>query len=221
MPRVAALIVAAGSGRRFGSAKQFAMLKGKTLVEWCLAAFDSHPGVSDIVLVLPAADLRPDLGRAYSKVRAVVPGGSERQDSVRQGFARLDRRATDVVLVHDGVRPLVGADLIGRVIDAAAASGAAVPGLALDETVKEVEGSLIRRTIDRSGLARVQTPQGFAFAVLEEALASADGLGFRATDEAMLVERLGRPVTLVPGEPRNIKVTTPLDLKLAEVLLEA
>ena len=220
MPRVAALIVAAGSGRRFGSAKQFALLRGRTLVEWCLEAFGSHPRVGDIVLVLPEADLRPDLGRAYPKVRAVVGGGRERQDSVRQGFARLDPTATDLVLIHDGVRPLVGADLITRVIDAAAESGAAAPGLALEETIKEVEGSLIRRTIDRTGLARVQTPQGFSYALLKEALASALCQDFRGTDEAMLVERLGRPVTLVKGDPRNIKVTTPLDLKMAEAFLE-
>ena len=220
MPRVAAIIVAAGAGRRFGSAKQFATLRGKPLVEWSLAAFESHPGVADIVLVLPETELPSGLGRAYPKVRAVVPGGKERQDSVRQGFARLDRGAVDVVLVHDGVRPLVGADLISRVIDAAASAGAAAPGLALDETIKEVEGSVIRRTIDRTTLVRVQTPQGFTFAVLEEALASALCRDFRGTDEAMLVEQMGRPVALVPGEARNLKVTTPLDLKLAEALIE-
>lgn len=220
MPRVAAIIVAAGAGRRFGSAKQFAALKGKRLVEWSLDAFESHPGVADIVLVLPEAELAAGLGASHPKVRAVVPGGSERQDSVRRGFARLDRGRVDIVLVHDGVRPLVGPDLISRVIDAAASTGAAAPGLALDETIKEVDGTAILRTIDRTTLVRVQTPQGFAFAVLEEALASALCQDFLGTDEAMLVERLGRRVTLVPGEARNIKVTTPLDLKLAEALLE-
>ncbi len=220
MPRIAAIIVAAGSGRRFGSAKQFASLKGKPLFEWCLDAFESHSGITDIVLVLPEAEARLGLGRSHPKVRAVVPGGNERQDSVRQGFARLDRETTDIVLVHDGVRPLVGADLISRVIAAAASSGAAAPGLPLAETIKEVEGTKIRGTIDRSTLVRAQTPQGFAFSILEEALASALCQDFQGTDEAMLVERLGRPVTLVPGEARNIKVTTPLDLKLAEALLE-
>lgn len=220
MPRVAALVVAAGEGKRFGSPKQFVFLRGRTLVEWCLSAFDGHPGIADIVLVLPAAAARPDFVRAYPKIRAVVDGGRERQDSVRHGFARLEPGSADLVLVHDGVRPLPSADLIARVIETAAATGAAVPGLPLEETVKEVDGLRIVRTLDRRMLARVQTPQGFSYAVLKEALEAAVRDDFHGTDESMLVERLGRPVTLIPGEARNIKITTPLDLRAAEAFLE-
>lgn len=219
MRRVAVIIVAAGKGKRFGSAKQFASLRGRPLVEWCLEAFDAHPQVSDIILVLPAADMREGLGRAFPKVRAVVEGGRARQDSVRNGFARIATQGVDIVLVHDGVRPLVSAELIARVIETAAETGAAVPGLALEDTIKEVAGSRIRRTLDRNDLVRVQTPQGFSYTVMKEALENARRDDFRGTDEATLVERLGRPVTLVKGDARNIKVTTPLDLKTAEAFL--
>lgn len=219
MRRVAAIIVAAGTGRRFGSVKQFVSLRGRPVVDWCLEAFNAHPLVSDIVLVLPAAEVGEGLGRSFSRIRAVVEGGPERQDSVWNGFARVAARGADIVLVHDGVRPLVSADLISRVIEAAAETGAAVPGLALEDTIKEFAGTRIRRTLDRTGLVRVQTPQGFSFAVLKEALETARRESFLGTDEAMLVERLGRPVMLVQGEARNIKVTTPLDLKAAEAFL--
>lgn len=220
MARVAAIIVAAGSGRRFGSAKQFAPLRGRMLVEWCLSAFERHPGVSDIVLVLPPDELKREFRSATTKLRAVVEGGAERQDSVSRGFASVAPAGDGLVLVHDGARPLVSAELISRVIEAAGLTGAAVPGLALDETVKEVAESRVMRTLDRRGLARVQTPQGFSYPILKEALEAAARDYFRGTDEAMLVERLGRPVALVPGDPRNIKITTALDLKAAEAYLE-
>jgi len=226
----AAVIVAAGEGRRFGGPKQFALLGGRSILEHCVERFESHGAVETIVLVLPGLpsdgdlagrDIGEDLARRFRKVAAVVAGGPRRQDSVRNGFGAVRGSGRDVVLIHDGARPLAGSDLIGRVIGEAARSGAAVPVMPLEDTVKEVREWGILGTHDRSVLYRAQTPQGFFYEVLEEALAAADREGFVGTDEASLVERTGRRVAAVAGDPRNIKITTPLDLKIAEALLEA
>ena len=215
-----AVIVAAGEGRRFGGPKPFALLGGRPLLERCVASFEGHEAVGAIVLVLPDIRLGEDLARRFRKVAAVVMGGPRRQDSVRNGFGAVRGSGRDVVLVHDGARPLAGSALIGRVIEETMRSGAAVPVLPEEDTVKEVREEGILRTHDRSVLYRAQTPQGFFYDVLEEAFAAADRDGFVGTDEASLVERTGRRVSAVAGDPRNIKITTPLDLKIAEALLE-
>jgi len=220
MTRVSAIVVAAGEGRRFGSAKQFALLRGRSVLERSLAAFETHPLVAEIVLVLPDEALGRKYTASFPKVTAVVRGGARRQDSVRQGFSRIDPRQGGIVLVHDGARPLVTAGLIRSVIREAERSGAAVPGVSLCDTVKEVDGDRIVRTLDRAALMQVQTPQGFAYAVLEQALARAEEDRFSGTDDASLVERLGRPVSIVDGDPKNIKITTLLDLRLAEVFID-
>ncbi len=138
MRTVFAIIVAAGQGRRFGLAKQFAALKGRPILDWTLDAFENHPQVAEIVLVLPdEKDGARFIGR-YPKISAVVRGGRRRQDSVRRGFARVRAGAGDVVLVHDGVRPLVSAAVISRVIREAARRGAAVPVVPVEDTIKEV-----------------------------------------------------------------------------------
>jgi len=216
---VAAIVVAAGDGRRFGSPKQFALLGGRRVLDWSLAAFEEHPRVAEIVLVLPDEALGPRFAAAFPKIQSVVRGGARRQDSVLAGFSMLDRHRTDIVLVHDGARPLVSEALIRRVIREAAAHGAAVPALPVEDTIKEGADGRVVRTVDRAGLFRAQTPQGFAFDVLEEAFRRAAQDGFAGTDDASLVERLGRAVALVPGEPRNIKITTLEDLKWAEEFL--
>ncbi len=228
MRRVTAVIVAAGEGRRFGGPKPFALLGGRPLLEHCIEAFENHEGVDAIVLVLPdvpsgevlaGRDVGEGLARRFRKVASAVAGGPRRQDSVRNGFREVRGGGRDIVLIHDGARPLAGSELIGRVIDETIRSGAAVPVLALEDTVKEVRDSAVVRTHDRTALYRAQTPQGFFYEVLEEALAAADRDGFVGTDEAMLVERTGRRVASVAGDPRNIKITTPLDLRIAEALL--
>jgi 2-C-methyl-D-erythritol 4-phosphate cytidylyltransferase len=216
-----AVIVAAGEGRRFGGPKQFALLGGRPLLERCVESFDGHEAVGAIVLVLPDIQLGEGLGRPFRKIAAVVAGGVRRQDSVRNGFGAVQGSGRDVVLIHDGARPLAGSALIGRVIDETTRSGAAVPVLPMEDTVKEVREEGILGTHDRSVLYRAQTPQGFFYEVLEEAFAAADRDGFIGTDEAALVERTGRRVAAVAGDPRNIKITTPLDLRIAEALLEA
>jgi 2-C-methyl-D-erythritol 4-phosphate cytidylyltransferase len=220
MMKVAAIIVAAGAGRRFGGTKQFAMLKGKQVLEWSIAAFDAHPDVDEIILVLPDEKSGDRFMRRYHKISALLRGGPRRQDSVALGFERVDAGQTGVVLVHDGVRPLVSPEVISRVIAAARRGGAAVPGIPLEDTIKEAAGGKVIRTTDRQKLVRVQTPQGFAYKVLERALRLARQDHYDGTDDAGLVERIGHTVTVVEGDPRNIKVTTPLDLKIAEALIE-
>jgi 2-C-methyl-D-erythritol 4-phosphate cytidylyltransferase len=219
--RTSAIVVAAGAGKRFGEMKQFVYLRGKPVLEWTLESFQAHGEVDAVVLVLPDEQDLKHYRMRYAKIVEIVRGGERRQDSVWQGFRLLDAAAAEVVLVHDGARPLVGADLVSRVIAAARAEGAAVPVVPVEETVKEVLDGRVVRTVDRSHLSRTQTPQGFRYEVLKKALEAARRDRFYGTDEAMLAERVGIPVSVVEGDPRNIKITTPVDLKIAEGLLDA
>ena len=221
MSGASAIVVAAGAGKRFGEMKQFAYLRGKPVLEWTLEAFQSHGEVDAVVLVLPDERDMKHYRMRYAKIVDVVRGGERRQDSVWQGFRLLDAAAPEIVLVHDGARPLVSPGLISRVIAAARADGAAVPALPLEDTVKEVRDGRVVGTVDRTLLARTQTPQGFRYAVLKKALDQARRDRFYGTDEAMLAERAGIPVSTVEGDPRNIKITTPVDLRIAEGLLDA
>jgi len=218
--RVTAVIVAGGRGRRFGEVKQLAILAGRPVLERTLQAFQDHPEVDRMVLVMKADSGDADLLGGFGKLDSVVPGGPRRQDSVAAGFAAVKRGAADVVLVHDAVRPLVSRPLISRVIQAAGEEGAAVPIIPLEDTIKRMEAGMVRGTADRDRLGRAQTPQGFRYEVLAEALDRAARDGFTGTDEAALVERLGSPVIAVQGDRCNLKITFPEDLKTAEALLE-
>jgi 2-C-methyl-D-erythritol 4-phosphate cytidylyltransferase len=219
--RAAAIVVAAGAGKRFGQMKQFVYLKGKPVLEWTLEKFQAHEEVGSIVLVLPDEQDRKHYQMRYGKIIDVVRGGERRQDSVWQGFRLLDQATTELVLVHDGARPLIDGRLVSRIIAEARASGAAIPVIPLEDTTKEVRENLVVRTLDRRGLVRVQTPQGFLYPVLQKAMDAARRDRFYGTDEAVLVERVGLPVRAVDGDPRNIKITSPLDLKVAEAWLDA
>lgn len=220
MKRVSAIIVAAGEGQRFGSPKQFAPLGGKLVLEWCLEAFEAHAEVDEVVLVVKDEAKGKEYLQRYGKVSAVVRGGEERQDSVLSGFQQLDPAQAEIVLVHDGVRPFVSGALISRVIQAARERGAAIPVIRVEDTIKIIEGEEVKRTLEREKLFRVQTPQGFLYSTLKKALDKASEEGFYGTDEAALVERTGEGVAVVQGDVRNIKVTTPEDLKMAEVFCE-
>ena len=220
MRKVSAIIVAAGAGKRFGSAKQFALLRGKSVLDWSVEAFAAHAEVDEIVLVLPAEEDGTRYRKLGGKIVAVVRGGERRQDSVLRGFDRLDSGPADIVLVHDGVRPLVGQEVITRVIAKARECGAAIAAIPVEDTIKEAAGGVVVRTLDRENLQRVQTPQAFTLEVLDRALRKAREDGFYGTDEAALVERAGHPVTVVLGDRRNIKITTAADLKIAEAFLE-
>ncbi len=221
MSGASAIIVAAGAGKRFGEMKQFAYLRGKPVLEWTLERFEAHAEVDAVVLVLPDEQDLKHYRMRYPKIVEIVRGGERRQDSVWQGFRLLTAAAPELVLVHDGARPLVGADLISRVIAGARADGAAVPVLPVEDTIKEVRDGRVAGTVDRTHLVRAQTPQGFRYDVLKKALDAARRDRFYGTDEAALVERVGLPVTAVAGDPRNLKITTPTDIPLVEALLDA
>ncbi|MFQ6038335.1 MAG: 2-C-methyl-D-erythritol 4-phosphate cytidylyltransferase [Candidatus Aminicenantales bacterium] len=220
MGRVTAIVAAAGEGRRFGAPKQFAPLRGKPVLEWCLDAFEAARSVDEIILVLADEALGGDLVKKYRKVSAVTRGGNTRHESVFAGLCRADEKETALVLVHDGARPLVTPGLIERVIRGAREKGNAIPVVPVPDTVKRVEAARVIRTEERKHLFQSQTPQGFSPSLLKKAFLQAEREGFFGTDEAALVERTGHPVYVVQGDPRNIKITTPEDIKIAEALLE-
>jgi len=220
MSEVTAIIVAAGEGRRFGFSKQFALLGGKSVLDRCLEMFEVHRKVEAIVLVLKDVSLKKEYLKRYRKIVAVAKGGKRRQDSVFSGFRQIDPEKAEIVLVHDGVRSLVSEDLIDRVIEAAREAGAVVPVIPVEDTIKLVEGDEVSRTLDREKLFRVQTPQGFSYRILKAALDKAKEENFYGTDEASLAERIGKKVVVVQGDHKNIKITAPEDLKIAEAFLE-
>jgi 2-C-methyl-D-erythritol 4-phosphate cytidylyltransferase len=221
--RSIAVLVAAGRGERMGAgrAKAFLLLAGRPLLLRAAEAFEAAPDVEAIVAVVPEGEQRAahDLLAPLHKVTAVVAGGATRQDSVRAGLAALPPAFDGIVLVHDAARALIEPALIASVVRAAAEVGAAIPVLPLVDTIKRVGDGVVRETLDRSHLAAAQTPQGIRRALLAEALDQAARDGITVTDEAMAVERLGRRVAAVVGSPRNLKITTPHDLRWAELLL--
>lgn len=217
---VIAIIPAAGQGKRFGAAKQFQSLGGKPLLLYTLEAFEKCGTVQGICLVVPEQEIKAarTLLAGLKKVHWIVAGGAERQESVAKGFRVLP--SCELVVVHDGARPFVTPDSIEKVIQAAGEWGGAVVGLPLKETVKEIgDDRRVVKTVDRTLLWSIQTPQAFRYEILQRALRQADTDRFVATDEAMLVEKIGQPVKVVEGSPLNIKITTPDDLELAESLL--
>ena len=192
------------------------------MLEWSLARFETHPEVDDIVLVLPDPDeaLKQKYRSLFQKISAVIKGGGRRQDSVRNGLRAIDPQRSGIVLVHDAARPLADAALISRVIEGAKRAGAAVPAVAVEDTIKEAEGGTVVSTPDRSRLFRCQTPQGFSYSLLDQAMEKAEKEQWCGNDEAGFVERLGAKVIIVDGDVRNLKITSAWDLKMAEVLLE-
>jgi 2-C-methyl-D-erythritol 4-phosphate cytidylyltransferase len=198
------------------------MVGGQPLLLRALRPFARHPRVGPIVLVLPAEQAAappPWLVPLLSDRLLVTAGGEERQQSVAAGLARLPR-GPQLVLVHDAARPFVEPEVIDRVLAVATLGAAAVPAVPLADTVKETDSAgLVVRTVPRDRLVAVQTPQAFPRAMLETAHQRARGdAAAGATDDAALCERLGHPVRVVPGSPRNIKVTTADDFALAEAL---
>jgi len=218
-----AILVAAGRGERMhaGRPKAFLTLAGQTLLLRAALAFEAAPSVGAIVVVAPPfeADAAREALAGVTKLRDVVAGGAQRQDSVLEGLKRVPGGFGGVVLVHDAARPLVEPALIEAVARAARESGAAVPVLPLTDTIKKMRDGRVRETIDRSELAAAQTPQGFRFALLLRGYEAAFRDGVTLTDEAMAVERVGEAVVAVPGSPRNRKITTPDDLAWAEMEL--
>lgn len=219
MKRVSVIVVAAGEGKRFGTSKQYALLKGKPILEWSLEAFEAHEAVAEVILVLRDDSRKKDLSERYTKIVSVAKGGEKRQDSVLSGFRQIDSTKAEIVLVHDGVRPLVSRELISRIILAVQEKEAVVPAIPLNDTVKRVDGQEVKQTLEREKLFRVQTPQGFLYSVLKVAFDQAGKENYYGTDEAALVERIGKRVYVVQGDPKNIKITTPEDIQIAEAFL--
>jgi 2-C-methyl-D-erythritol 4-phosphate cytidylyltransferase/2-C-methyl-D-erythritol 2,4-cyclodiphosphate synthase len=218
--RVTAIIAAAGAGHRIGAAvpKQFLDVGGATILERSLAAFDSHPDITDIVVVLPKVPVpgTPALPATRRSLR-VAAGGARRQDSVANAFDLVGEDA-DVVLIHDAARPFVTAELITRTIRAASEHGAALAAIEATDTIKRIARShdtaVVVETIPSDTIYLAQTPQGFRRDVLAAAVALGR-TGVEATDEAALAERAGFPVHVVEGEPGNVKITTEDDLARA------
>ena len=206
-------MVAGGSGRRFGGQKQFLQLAGKPVAAWSVAA--ARTASDGVVLVIPDRLGEGDRDATLGADR-VVAGGDSRADSVRAGLAAVPDEA-DVVIVHDAARPLADPSLFAAVVDAVRAGGAAcaIPVLPVSDTLKRTAGGVVASTLDREGVVTVQTPQAFTASVLREAHRH----GGQSTDDAGLVELMGIPVHTVPGDPRNLKITRPEDLHLAEALL--
>lgn len=238
--KVIAIIPAAGLGTRMAAAeaaprsavgkrpsKQFAQLHGVPILVHTLRKFAASLRIAEIYVALRKAEadnFRPDLEREHWGSRVhVVEGGEHRQQSVANALAQVDAAPDDIVLVHDAVRPLVDDEIIENVIQGAEKHGAAIAGVPAVDTVKQVERSaenaIITATVPRERVVLAQTPQGFRFSVLKKAFDEAAADGFVGTDEASLVERSGHPVAVVMGSARNLKITTPADLELAEFYL--
>jgi len=224
MPAVA-ILVAAGRGVRMGSArpKAFLPLGGEPLVLLAARAFEAAPSVEALIVATPVEEQEAARGllAPLSKPVLVVPGGERRQDSVLEGLKAIPAGFSGVVLVHDAARPLVEVSLVESVVRAAEEAGAALPVLAMVDTVKRVRDGHVQETLDREELGTAQTPQGFRLDLLVRAYEQAFRDRVTVTDEAMAVERLGAPVRAVPGSPRNLKITTPEDLQWAEGLVHA
>ena len=217
-----AVIVAAGSASRMGGIdKVMALLKGEPMIVRTVRRFQECDAVREIVIVTREDLIVPirSLCREFTKVRAVVLGGASRQESVGLGLNALSDKVK-LVAVQDGARPLITGAVIDRTVRAAHTYGAAAPAIAVKDTVKVVRGGIVMATPDRSTLQAVQTPQVFDMALLRGALKKAADEEAAVTDDCSAVERMGMKIKIVEGDERNIKVTTPLDLKIAELLLE-
>lgn len=217
-----AVIVAAGSASRMGGIdKVMAPLGGEPMILRTVRAFEDCETVKEIVIVTRKDLIGPiaELCSGFTKIRSVVQGGSSRQESVKLGLLALSKEVR-LAAVHDGARPLVSGELIDKVIRAAHSYGAAAPAIPVKDTIKVFEGGFIAATPDRSTLRAVQTPQVMDRDLLLGALEKAEQEGTALTDDCSAVEHIGMRVRLVEGEERNLKVTTPLDLKIAELLLE-
>ncbi len=217
-----AVIVAAGTASRMGGIdKVMAELDGEPMILRTVRTFQNCDAIKEIVVVTREDLILPimRLCAGFDKVRAVVCGGASRQESVGLGMNALSNKVK-LVAVQDGARPLITEAVIDRTVRAAHSYGAAAPAVPVKDTIKVVTGGVVKETPDRAALQAVQTPQVFDFDLLRGALKKANQEGAAVTDDCSAVERLGMSVKIVEGDERNIKVTTPMDLKIAKLLLE-
>ncbi len=204
--------------------KQFLEIDGKPILFYTLEKFEMCDSVNEIILIVPEPflqDTEKDVESwAFKKVRQIVAGGKERQDSVQNGLNVLSSE-TNIVLIHDGVRPFVRTQKIKSIIEATKEHGAAILAVPSKNTIKKVEDGWVRSTLDRNVLWQVQTPQGFKKDILLNAFDNARQKGVYGTDDAMLVEASGHPVKVVEGDEQNIKITCPNDLLMANTWIKA
>lgn len=226
--RVAALIPAAGMGKRMaaGINKQYLKLDGKPILAHTLTLFENASFVDDIVIMVPEDEIpycREHVVERYgfTKIRGIVAGGRERQQSVFNGLRWLAQmRQDDLVVIHDGVRPFVPLEAVRRSVEIARTHDGALVAVPVKDTVKIAAEGIVVDTPDRNNIWLAQTPQTFRYGVILEAYQRAEAEGFLGTDDASLVERLGKQVRIVTGDYRNIKITTPEDMILAEAFLK-
>ena len=223
---VSAIIVAGGRGIRMGTAtrKQYMLLAGKPIVCYTLEVFDACPCIEEIYLVVPPDDLDSCSERWISSLTLhkrihLVAGGLERQDSVYRGIQAVSGQRCEIVVIHDAVRPFVSSHIIEACVEEASVSGACIVGMPAIETTKLVNSGQIERTLDRNAIWMAQTPQAFELKLIQEAHENARLDCFTGTDDAMLVERLGRKIRIIPGSRLNMKITTPEDMALAEGII--
>lgn len=224
-----AVIPAAGMGKRMGASvnKQYLLLGDRPIIAHTLQVFQDSPDITGIIVVIPADEIpycQQTVVEAYqlSKVLAIVPGGAERQHSVHNGLAALETYAEkhDIVLIHDGVRPFITQEIIRQTILTAATGQGALVAVPVKDTIKVVHGGMVQQTPNRSTLCHAQTPQGFQFGTILTLHQRASAEQFCTTDDCALYEQYGLPVNTVNGNYRNIKITTPEDLVLAEAFLK-
>ncbi len=222
--KVMAVVPAAGIGKRLGAPtnKPFACIKSKPLIVWTLETLERMPEIHEIIPVVKKADIphATDLFKRHNitKVRKIASGGKERQDSVYEGLRLIDDHAC-LVLIHDGARPLIEAQVVRRALKACENSDGVVVGIPVKDTIKKANGDVITETLDRNNLWAIQTPQIFRFETLCRAYEKALKDDFYATDDAALVEQYGGTVRIIRGSYANIKVTVPEDITMAELLL--
>jgi len=223
--KVCAIIPAGGQGTRMGGTvpKQFQALRGQPILQYTLQRFQESGLIDSLILVVPEKELENTRAEWLGKpplVQQVVVGGEKRQDSVFNGYQAL-AKDTDIVLVHDGVRPFLSQGMIQETIHCAEKFGAAITAIPVNDTLKQVDSSgLVQRTVDRDGLWRVQTPQAFRYDLLGEAFCKAQRDSFYGTDEGALIEYLGQEVRVLDGSEWNLKITRPEDLVLGESIVE-
>lgn len=221
-----AIIAAAGMGARMASdrPKQFLHLAGTPIIFHTLQPFEECDSIQEVIVVLPVEESAAFLAlagkRGLRKLSRVVPGGTTRADSVKRGLLAIRSATAGIVAVHDGVRPFVTVEEIERVVTAAESDGAAILVAPATDTIKQVNGNSVVKTLDRNELRRALTPQCFRYELLRKAYEHADINDPSLTDESALVERTGARVTIVEGNSRNIKITTPQDLLIAEAFLK-
>jgi len=221
-----AIIAAAGTGSRMASdrPKQFLQLAGTPIIFHTLVPFEECESIQEVIVVLPAEESAAFLTlagkRGLRKLSRVVPGGTTRADSVKRGLMAVRAASAGIVAVHDGVRPFVTVEEIESVVKAAEIHGAAILVAPVTDTIKQVNGDTIVNTLERRDLRRALTPQCFRYELLREAYEHADVNDPSLTDESALVEKIGVPVTTIEGSSKNIKITTPQDLLIAEAFMK-